>query len=238
MNIRAIESLATIASSSVPRTCIEFEVRDTGSVATAGKEHGAPGFTLVLLSITLGVGAAGCAGDGKYAASALDHAGLRDRGSATPLADIAERDEVRTVVTRLSHEVDRRRWAQLRSLFADTVTADYRSLFGGEVRQQKADDLIEGWRKAFTLVDTTQHILGPVDVDVQGATATARCHVRAYHIRQGLPGGDEWLVAGNYVIELAKADGGWKIHAMKLETSYQSGNRKLLEEAGALAAAR
>jgi hypothetical protein len=222
----------------VPQACVEFEVEDTGAVEAAGRELEARGFALLHpmrtepwgQTIVRVLSPEGVIVGISYAPW------LRDRGSAGSLAGIAERDGVRSVVTRLSHEIDARSWPALRSLFAETVTADYRSLFGGEVRQQKADDLIEGWRRAFTPVRTTQHILGPVDVDVQGAAATARCHVRAYHIGEGLPGGDDWLVAGNYVFDLGRTDGGWKIRAMKLETSYQSGNRKLLEEAGALAA--
>ena len=45
-------------------------------------------------------------------------------------------------------------------------------------------------------------------------------------------GGDEWMVAGHYVIRLSKEGAKWKIASMKLETFYQSGNTKLLEVAG------
>ena len=41
------------------------------------------------------------------------------------------------------------------------------------------------------------------------------------------------MVAGHYVFQLGKEDGGWKIRKMKLEASYQTGNTKILEEAAA-----
>ena len=49
---------------------------------------------------------------------------------------------VQTVVTRVAHTIDGRRWPELRALFADTVQTDYTSLFGGEVQDQAVDDLM------------------------------------------------------------------------------------------------
>jgi hypothetical protein len=224
----------------IPQACIEFEVENTGAVNAAGKELESRGFALLHPMRTEPWG--------QTIVRVLSPEGvivgvsytpwLRDRGLASSPSMIADRDNVRAAVTRVSHEIDRRRWPELRALFAEVVTVDYTSLFGGEIRQQKADDLIDGWRRAFAPVPTTQHVLGPVDVEVKGAEATAHCHVRAYHVCRGLPGGDEWLVAGHYVFELARGEGAWKIRAMKLETSYQSGNMKLFEEALASSAAR
>jgi hypothetical protein len=222
----------------IPQACIEFEVENTDAVHAAGQELEARGFTLLHTmrtepwgqTIVRVLSAEGVIVGVSYTPW------LRDRGAATSPSIIADRDNVRTVVTRVSHEIDRRHWPELRALFAAVVTADYTSLFGGEVLEQKADDLIDGWRRAFAPVPTTQHLLGPVDAEVKGDAATAQCHVRAYHLCPGLPGGDEWLVAGHYVFELAREAGAWRIRAMKLEVSYQSGNRKLFEEAGARAA--
>jgi len=142
-------------------------------------------------------------------------------------------EAVRAAITRVSDHIDHRRWPELRALFADMVVVDYTSLFGGEVQDQTGDDLIAGWRTALTPVAATQHFLGPSDVVIHGDTASAECHVRAYHLRRGLPGGDEWMVAGHYVFELVKDQTAWKIRRMKLETSYQTGNTKLLAEAAA-----
>jgi len=138
--------------------------------------------------------------------------------------------KIAAVVTGVSHFIDRRRWPELRALYADTVEMDYTSLFGGRVERLRADKVMENWRALLTPV-VTQHLIGPIDVEAAGDSATAACHVRGYHYSKGAPGGDEWMVAGHWVFELAKSEGAWKIQKMKLETFYQRGNTKLLEEA-------
>lgn len=138
-------------------------------------------------------------------------------------------EAISAVVTGVSHFIDRRDFTRLRALFADTVETDYRSLFGGEIQQQPADALMDAWKGLLSPI-VTQHLLGPVTVAVSGASATAECHVRAYHHAKGTPGGDEWMVAGHYVFGLEKS-GSWRIGKMKLETYYQSGNLELLQMA-------
>jgi SnoaL-like protein len=144
--------------------------------------------------------------------------------------ELSEREAVRRTVTGVVHHIDHRRWPELRALFADAVTIDYTSLFGGEVQTQKGDDLVGGWRKLLSPVTATQHLLGPIDVVMNGGEATATCHVRGYHFAKGLPDGDVWLVAGHYVFALAPEAAGWKIRKMTLQTLYQTGNTKLLEQ--------
>ena len=137
-------------------------------------------------------------------------------------------DAVRSVITRLLHAVDARQWSVLPALFTDDVTADYTSLFGGEVLWQRADTLIEGWRRMLTALDATQHLLGPIDVRVQGEIAVAECHVRAYHVAEAAAGGKEWMVSGHYVFDLEQHSGAWKVTKLTLHTYYQTGNRELL----------
>jgi hypothetical protein len=150
-----------------------------------------------------------------------------------------DREAVRSVVMRITHHIDRKQWSALRSLYADVVDTDYTSLSGGQPQKQRGDDLIAGWRAALGPV-STQHLLGPIDVDLagDGLSATAECHVRAWHHAKGVPGGDEWVVGGHYVIRLARTGDRWAITAMTLQTFQQSGNLQLLQQAAASAASR
>lgn len=162
---------------------------------------------------------------------ACAHAG-KD-GSA--MGSVLEQEAVvRRVVTAVVHEVDARRWHELQALFADPVTTDYTSLFGGEVQRQPPGALVAGWRGALTPLQATQHMLGPIDVEVRGDAARARCHVRGYHWAPGAPGGPEWMVAGHYAFELSLQGGTWRITSLTLRTAYQTGNARLLQEAAAL----
>jgi hypothetical protein len=146
-------------------------------------------------------------------------------------SEASDREAIAATVAGVAHFIDHKDWRELRRLYSDHVQTDYTSLFGGEVQEQRGDDLIEAWRKLLTPI-VTQHLLGPIIVEVKGSTATARCHVRGYHHAEGVDGGDEWMVAGHYVFQLDKAGTTWRIRAMKLETFYQTGNTKLLEVAG------
>ena len=144
------------------------------------------------------------------------------------MSDLAREQGVRDVVTRIASTIDTRRWSDLRALYAEVVTTDYTSLFGGEIQRQSGDALIEGWRRLLSPLDATQHLLGPIDVRLGGNQAVAECHVRGYHVSAKVTGGSEWMVAGQWVIELSEASGGWLVTRMTLRTFYQSGNRDLL----------
>jgi hypothetical protein len=140
-------------------------------------------------------------------------------------------EAVREIVAGVAYHIDAKRWSELRTLYAEDVRTDYTSLFGGAPQQQSGEALIAGWRGALEKV-RTQHPLGPIAVDLDGAGATAHCHVRALHHAPGAPGGELWEVLGHYVFSLEQGVSGWKITAMKLETLLQTGNSKLLAEAG------
>jgi SnoaL-like domain len=148
------------------------------------------------------------------------------------MTNLAGEQAVRTLVARIAHTIDTRRWADLRALYADEVTTDYTSLFGGEVQRQSGDALIAGWRGLLSALDATQHLVGPIDVRLEGGAATAECHVRGYHVRRGAPGGDEWMVAGQWVICSAEQGKQWRVTAMTLRTFYETGNRRVLEAGG------
>jgi len=139
-------------------------------------------------------------------------------------------DDVRTTVAGVVHDIDGKRWRQLRARFAAEVDTDYTSLFGGAPARQSGDALIAGWRDALERV-ATQHLLGPIEVRVAGERANSWCHVRALHHAAGAPGGELWEVLGHYRFELERGDGGWTIARMVLDTLVQTGNRQLLAEA-------
>jgi hypothetical protein len=146
--------------------------------------------------------------------------------------EVGEADSVRSVVAGVAHHIDSKRWAELRALYADDVLTDYTSLFGGEPQTQSGDALIAGWSGVLETV-ATQHLLGPIVVEFDGPRATARCHVRALHHAAGAPGGELWEVLGHYVFTLSRGSAGWTISGMTLETFAQTGNTRLLAEAGA-----
>jgi hypothetical protein len=145
----------------------------------------------------------------------------------------ADVEAVRETVTLVTHEIDAKRWDELRRLYAEEVATDYTSLFGGTPVKQPGGALIDGWKAALAKV-ATHHQLGPITVKLADGRATAGCQVRALHRADGAPGGTDWEVLAHYVFELSRSsDGAWKIHGMTVLTRLQTGNTKLLQEAGA-----
>jgi 3-phenylpropionate/cinnamic acid dioxygenase small subunit len=139
-------------------------------------------------------------------------------------------ERIQSMVVRITHHIDARRWADLRSLYDDRVETDYRSM-GGKHLREASDELIERWRTSLEKV-RTQHLLGPVDVSRDADRARAECHVRACHWAEGLPGGDSWIVFGHYVIDFGRHGEGWLIQKMTLETFRQEGKLQLMAEVG------
>jgi hypothetical protein len=142
----------------------------------------------------------------------------------------SETEEIRRVVASVAHGIDAKRWDELKTLYANEVATDYTSLFGGEPQMQTADALIGGWKNLLGSV-ATQHLLGPITVDLSGPAATASCHVRAMHYARGAPGGELWELLGHYVFELYREGHSWKIRKMTLRVQLQTGNERLLTEA-------
>jgi hypothetical protein len=147
------------------------------------------------------------------------------------MTDITANEAIRAVVARIANTVDTRRWTELRALFADEVTTDYTSLFGGDLQRQSGDALIAMWRQMLSPLDATQHVTGAIDVQLRGSVAIAECSVRGYHISARAPGGSEWMVAGQWIIELTQSGGRWLVTRMTLRKFYQTGNRDLLTQA-------
>jgi hypothetical protein len=164
----------------------------------------------------------------RASAAAIEH--LRTT-LATAGAPAPDADGVRRTVTRLLHAIDGRRWDELTPLLADEVRTDYTSLFGGEVQRQDGPALADTWRKLLSPLEATQHLLGPIDVELRGDVAAAETHVRGYHFAPIAKGGREWMIAGHYVMELVWRGGAWRIAGITLQTYYQTGNERLLEEA-------
>jgi hypothetical protein len=139
---------------------------------------------------------------------------------------VTEHEAVASRITRISHYIDHKQWTELRALFAPEIAVDYTALSGGAPQRQSPEALVGGWEKNLAPV-TTQHLLGAIDVEIDGDRAKATCHVRANHFVKGKPGGEEWVVMGQYVFGLTKTEA-WRIAAMKLEVFRQTGNAKLL----------
>lgn len=142
-----------------------------------------------------------------------------------------EEKRIRRVILRAMGSIDARHWDILRDLCADTVFVDYTSLFGGEPRNYTVVDLIDNWRQLLTPFSSTRHDLGPIDVEIAAGEAKAWCPVHIHHFLHGAPGGDEWIVNGEYMVTLKRLHASWQIQQIVFAVQSQEGNTNLLIEA-------
>jgi hypothetical protein len=56
---------------------------------------------------------------------------------------------------------------------------------------------------------------------------------RRYHVAARAAGGSEWMVAGQWIIEMTESGEQWLVTRMTLRMFYQTGNRDLLAQAAA-----
>ena len=94
------------------------------------------------------------------------------------------------------------------------------------------------WQQLLALFSMTRHDLGPIDVEIDAGEAKAKCPVHIFHFLRGAPGGEEWVVNGEYTVTLKRQYGRWQIQKIILDVQSQEGNTDLLVEAFAPAVGR
>jgi SnoaL-like domain len=136
--------------------------------------------------------------------------------------------DVANTLTRMLHAIDAKDWDGVRREFASQLEMDYQSLFGDPPIRISGDDQVAGWRLFAGGFTSTQHLTGPIIVTPRPPDrAIANTHVRAYHQIVGTPGGDIWMVAGHYEVQLARIADAWKIAGITLRVFYQEGNMRI-----------
>jgi uncharacterized protein len=141
-------------------------------------------------------------------------------GNARDEPGIAE--IIRTIV----RGVDLHLWDLVRHAFGREVTLDY-----GEPERLARDDIVARWRPLFEGFDETRHEVHDIASDVKGDRATATARFDARHVLRGARGGDEWRLTGSYEFALERAEGGWRVTAMRMIPGESTGNATLPEQA-------
>jgi len=132
--------------------------------------------------------------------------------------------------TAIAAGADRHQWDRVRGAFADEVTLDYTSLWGGEPATQPADDVVAGWSALLPGFDSTLHLVTNHTVTAyDGNTATLEADFLALHRIDT----DEWHLAGHYTYALARAETGWEIAALTMTWTHETGDRGLVAQAAA-----
>jgi 3-phenylpropionate/cinnamic acid dioxygenase small subunit len=124
------------------------------------------------------------------------------------------------VCVRYATAIDDRDWDRLRSCFLPDAVGVYhpeRQLRG----YPAIDDAI---RTAVTPLTRTQHLVTNPEIDLDGDEAASRCYLHAQHVRAGVPGGEQFVIAGRYSDRFVRTAEGWRIRERRLDRWWTAGN--------------
>jgi ketosteroid isomerase-like protein len=133
---------------------------------------------------------------------------------------IDERD-ITATLHRYASALDLRDWELLATCFTEDAVGDYGT---GPQPLQGIEAITALCQGVLESLDHSQHLIGNVEVAVDGDAATASSYLQAQHVRAGAPGGENFIIAGRYVDELARTDEGWRISRRRLERWWDEGN--------------
>jgi hypothetical protein len=118
---------------------------------------------------------------------------------AGPLG-IEERLAIIEKTTDIAAGSDRHQWDRVRAAFADEVTLDYTSLWGGEPVTQPADEVVAQWSAFLPSFDATVHLVSNHTISsATASTAVAEADFQAVHTLAG----DMWTLFGRYRLDRA-----------------------------------
>lgn len=142
-----------------------------------------------------------------------------------------EKTAVVETVTRLFHALDARDWEPIRTIMTDPIDLEYPSK-QGEPEKLSVNDAVSGLKGFLPGFDATQHLLGPVVVEIgEEGNATARFHARVTHVLTEATNDPMWVIGCHYTFDLEQRDDTWKIRSSRVNVLYEEGNRDLEEVA-------
>jgi hypothetical protein len=143
------------------------------------------------------------------------------------LEQLLDRAAITDVVNRYATGLDRRDWQLLRSIFADEIDMEYTSV-GIKAGRYSADRWVRSSEVLFAGFGPTQHTLTNHAIELHGDTAHCVVYMRAEHfIVDDAPAENRWTIGGYYTVDLISVQKTWRVHAMGLHVTWQTGNREL-----------
>ncbi len=142
---------------------------------------------------------------------------------------LADQTDITRTLTDIAAGADRHDWTRVRDAFADHVTIDYTSLWGGDPATQPADELVAGWAAFLPGFDSTHHMVtNHAITSVSEIAATAQADFTATHrLDDGL-----WVLGGRYDYALEKTGDRWVVTTMTMTALWETGDRGLVALAG------
>jgi len=132
---------------------------------------------------------------------------------------MADREDIIDLAVRYTWALDTKNVDELRDVFVPDATATLRG-----VECNGVDEIIARIGGAILRLDRTQHLVGNHQVTVDGDTGTHRCHLQSQHVREGVEGGNNFIVGGYYEDRVVRTVDGWRIAHRLMQQTWSEGN--------------
>jgi hypothetical protein len=143
------------------------------------------------------------------------------------LMAMQDRAAIIEVVCKFAVSIDRRRWDDLASCFADEL--DVNSIRTGRWVHFERAALVDLLRPAFESYTATQHVSANHQVSIDGDGAVVWSTLNATHYVKGAEGGEYQQQVGYYEYHLVR-DETWRIDSLRQHPSWQRGNQRLFDD--------
>jgi ketosteroid isomerase-like protein len=140
--------------------------------------------------------------------------------ATTTTQNFADHLEIQQVINLYASAIDKHQWSALESVFTEDAEADFIEL-GVFKGRQTISDLISS---VLTQCSVTQHLLGNINIEVEGDTASASCYLSALHVGLGDYAAETMTVWGEYKDKLVRTSEGWRIVHRTLVSMYSEGD--------------
>ncbi len=144
-------------------------------------------------------------------------------------AVLADRAAISDIVHGYATALDTLDWTLFRTIFAETVTIDYRSFDPALAFTIPADDWVAMLKGGFGGFDATQHISSNHVHDIDGDRARCVSYMQASHfvVRDGQTACATYF--GYYVNGLIRTPDGWRLSDVTLNVTARTGEMRVFE---------
>jgi 3-phenylpropionate/cinnamic acid dioxygenase small subunit len=141
------------------------------------------------------------------------------------LDELRDQREIEALLARYASALDARDWERLATCFTESAVAEYGGLLG---RREGASSIVAACRSVLEPLDASQHLIGTIEIELDGDEARSQCAFQAQHVRRGPEGGANFTVGGHYHDELVRTPSGWRIRKRALIATWHDGNPRVV----------
>ncbi|RJG18998.1 nuclear transport factor 2 family protein [Massilia cavernae] len=135
--------------------------------------------------------------------------------------------ELHLVLCRYTRACDQRDWPAMDEVFIEEASAE----FGSGYRLQGREPIVAMIRGHLDGCGPSQHLLGNLVVDVNGAAIDSRVYVRAAHRGAGSMRDLTYESLAEYQDRWTLTPAGWRIAHRRMVISHETGRRDILRPA-------